>query len=394
MRSALLSTLELTPEGKPRAFEQLGGRSLIAWQVDMAIELGCSRIICLAERDSGPIQDLRAAVEREGLQFQLISGPLALVGLLSADQELAVIADGLVVDRERLSLVMGERRGVVALPAEEGIAAGFERIDAEYAWGGVLVARARIAEQLAEMPADSDTISLLLRLALQSGVSLVRVSADALESGEWLLVRDRSELTKREEILLDRSLESAAWNAPGTALSLRAARALAPDAFRRGPVVASTIGGMGLTGAIGVAQIATPFAALLIFAASVLAVNLGLALANLKARLHGIGRVSRRRGILGYVVDMAFVAVLALPIDAQALPQRIFLALVFVGLLRLGESLASERWQASWRDRILIVLLLLPAAWFGVLDQALGGLCVAILATCLFSSRKLKITQV
>lgn len=393
MRSALLSTLELTSEGGPRAFEQLGGRSLIAWQVDMARELGCTRIICLAESNIGPIKELRDSVEGEGLQFQLISGPLALVGLLSADQELVVIADGLVIDRERLSVTLGERRGVVALPAEEGIAAGFERIDAEHAWGGVLVARARIAEQLAEMPPDSDTISLLLRLALQSGATLVPVSVDALESGEWLLVRDASELAKREEILLDRSLDSAVWSAPGTALSIRAARALAPDAIVRGPLFASIIGGLGLAGAIGVAQAGMAFAALLVFAASVFAFNLGRALASLKARLHGIGRASRRSGMLGYVLDLAFVALLSLPFEPQTLAQRIFLPIVFVGLLRLGESLASQRWQATWHDRILIAALLLPAAWFGVMDEALGGMCVAILVTCLFSSHKLKITQ-
>jgi len=393
VRSALLSTLELTQAGRPRAFERLGGRSLIAWQVDMARDLGCTRIICLAQRDSEPLQDLHESVESAGLEFQLVRGPLPLARLLSADQELVVIADGLVIDRERLAATIGEQRGVAALPAEEGLAAGFERIDADHAWGGVLVTRARIAEQLADMPPDCDTISVLLRLALQAGARLVNVSAEALDSGEWLLVRDRAVLAMREEALLDRSVESAAWSAPGTALSRRIARALAPDALDRGPATALGLGALGLLGAVVLAQLGLSLAGLTSFIVGAFTLKLGEALGRLKARLRGIGPGTRRADLLRNILDFSLVMALSLPFELDSLPQRMFLPLMFVGLLRLGESLAPEKWRAAWGDRLLAASILLPAAWFGVLDQAVAGLSLLALGLCLFFRRESKITR-
>lgn len=359
----------------------------------MARDLGCERIICLAERDSEPLQDLREAVENEGLEFQLVRGPLPLARLLSADQELLVIADGLVIDRERLSQIFTEQRGVAALPAEQGIAAGFERIDADHAWGGVLLTRARIAEQLAEMPPDSDTISLLLRLALQSGARLVEVSAEVLESGEWLLARDRAALARREEALLDRSVESGVWNAPGTAMVHRIARALAPDALGRGPGIALGTGATGLAVAAIVADLGMSFAAMAIFMIAAFSLRLGEALARLKARLQGLGIRPGRAGLISNIADIVLFLVLFLPFEAPTAMQRLFLPLMFLGLLRLAQGLAPEKWRATWADRILAAALLLPAAWIGVLDQTLAAMCVAMLAFCLFYRRESKITR-
>lgn len=393
MRSALLSTLETTQAGRPRAFERLGGRPLIAWQVDLARDLGCQRIICLAERETEALGDLREQVEAEGLDFQLVRGPLPLVSLLSADQELAVFADGLVADRERLASAFNGNRGVLALPAEEGLAAGFERIDADHAWAGVLAARARIVEQLAEMPPDSDTISVLLRLALQAGTPLIPLQAEVVHNGEWLLVTERAALAQREEALLDRSVESEMWLAPGIAASSRVARRLAPDALERGPAFAFATGCLGLVGALALAQFSMPVAGLMVFALAAFALGIGAALDRLKARLRGIGKSAGRTDWRQLAVDGVLATLLAMPLEQGNLPERFFLPVMLLALLRLAETLAPERWRASWQDRILLGALLLPAAWFGVLDQALAVFCLLTVGSCLFFRGKIEITR-
>lgn len=393
MRTALLSALELTQEGQPRAFERLGGRSLLEWQVDLAKELGCSRILCLCEHDIDPLDDARRAAERLGLEFHLVPGPLQLVGQLTADQELLVIADGLVADRGLLVARLGEGRGILTLPDEAGIAAGFERIDADHAWGGVLVARARIAERLAELPPDSDAVSALLRLALQSGTRLVPLSAEVLESGDWLLVRNPQALSQREAVLLDRSVEQAFWRAPGIALSRRLARWLAPDWLERGPAAASALGVASLLGAIGLATIERPAAALGCFVLGNLALATRDALVTLKSRLRGIGAAPGHGRITGVLIDLALVAVLALPLERADALERLFLPLMLMGLVRLAAILAPTAWRASWSDRSLLALILLGAAWLGVLDRSLAALSLVTLAYCLFFRRDSQITQ-
>lgn len=393
MRTALLSALELTQDGQPRALERLGGRSLLEWQVDLAQEMGCSRILCLCERDIDPLHDARRAAERQGLEFHLVPGPLQLVRQLTADHELLVMADGLVADRALLAERLGAERGILTLPDEAGIAAGFERIDADHAWGGVFVARAQIAERLAELPPDSDAVSALLRLALQSGTRLVPLSDEVLDSGDWLLVRDRQALSQREAALLDRSVERAFWRAPGIALGRRLARRLAPDWLERGPAAASALGATGLLGAIGFAASEMPLAALACYLFGGLALATRAALVSLRSRLRGMGAAPGRGRVADALVDLTLVVVLALPLQRIDAFERLFLPLMLLGLVRLAGMVAPAAWRALWSDRSLLALLLLGAAWLGVLDQALALLSLVTLAYCLYLRKDSQITQ-
>ncbi|MFZ9395919.1 MAG: hypothetical protein ACO25F_07665 [Erythrobacter sp.] len=393
MRTALLSALETTEDGRLRAFERLGGRSLLAWQADLAKDLGCVRILCLCERDSDPLDDVRREAEQAGMEFRRISDPIALIGQLSADQDLVVLADGLVADRAQAVAALDDRRGVLTFSDETGIAAGFERIDAEHAWAGILVGRAQIAERLAELPPDSDMVSALLRLALQAGTRLVPIDDDLLTTGDWLLVRQADALAAREAVLLDRSVEQAFWRAPGTALSRRLARRLAPDAIERGPAIALALGGLAMSGAIALAAYAEPVAALGAFLLGVLVLGTGEALAALGARLRGIGERPGRSRIRRALVDLALLAVLALPRNAPEPLERLFLPVLLLGLLRLAASLAPPQWRASWNDRTPLVLVLLLAGWFDALQPSLALLCLTALGFCLYSRRDLQITQ-
>ena len=393
MRTALLSTLELTEEGGPCAYEMLGGKPLIAWQIDLMSSLGCDRILCLAHPGDEKIQEIRSLAEESDLVFQSVSGPLPLVGLISVDQELLVMADGLVVDSEALPDNFGSKRSVLTLPDDVGIAAGFERIDSEHAWGGLLLARGSIAAQLADMPADSDTVSLLLRLALQSGAQLTPVNPEVLRGGEWLLARDSAALEGREKALLDRSVEKSNWSAPSIALGQRIARALAPDGLARGPLIASGIGTVTGLGALVLSYLDARAAALVTLGIGAFALFTGISLANLKARLFGASMHMNRRIRVKLLIDAGLVAVLALPFSLAEAPIALFLPVLFVFALRLVERLAPGRLSNSFGDRAVIALLLAVPAWFGMLEQTLAGLSLLTLASCLYFQRNSKITR-
>ena len=203
MRIALISTLYRTHDGTPLALLEMGGRSVLHWQADLALALGCERIVCLASATLSEIEDVQHYVERNGSEFHLIDTMLQFVRLVSADQEVVVIADGVVLDRAQLPDHLIKGRGVLSIPAEPALAAGFERIDADYAWAGLLISRGSIVERVADMPPDSDVIALLLRLALQARTPLISLQADVLEDGSLLLALDESVCGRTRDCLAE-----------------------------------------------------------------------------------------------------------------------------------------------------------------------------------------------
>ncbi len=366
---------------------------MIAWQFDLARELGCERIICICEGTGPELIDLQRSAEADGLQFNLIRGPLQLVGLVSADQELVAIADGLVIDRALATSSFAERRGVAALPAQAGIAAGFERIDAEYAWAGLLITRANIAEKLAEMPPDSDTIALLLRLALQAGTPVIPIDKERLDSADLMLADAPEKLVARENALLNRGASSAPWIGPGNALAQRLSRKLAPGALEKGPMAALGLSALASTAAIGLAAFEQSFWAILLLGLGAFSLACGQGLRDIRSRLFGKPAQRRFTQISNGLFDISAIATLTLPAVPFTLAERLFLPLVMVGMLRLSERLVSGSLRALWSDRILLAALLAPAAWFGVTSQAMALIVLIALGFCLIWRDRTPITR-
>lgn len=392
LRTALLSTLERTETGTPRAFLELGGRPVIAWQAELVRELGCTRIICLCDGPTPELLALQQTAEAEGVQVNLVRGPLQLVGLVSADQELLVLADGLVPDRTIATRLFGEGRGVATLPAEAGIAAGFERIDAANSWGGVIVARGSIVEKLADMPPDSDSISLLLRLALQSGSRTVALDTAWLHSGDWMLMSDATHVSARENALLDAHAAHAPWSGPGRALAAKLARRLSPGQLGRGPAL---FGGAFLAGGVGAIAAASreyAVAAMLLLAVSGFSLATARALGRFKSGLFGRSNGSIFDRFGKGLLDIAAIVSLTIPATVPMLGERLFLPVMLVGLLRLAERVDAPRWQALWGDRIALALVLGGGAWFGFLPETMATITLIALIFCLFFRSESSIT--
>lgn len=394
MRSALLSVLEPSSDGSPRAFLQLGGRRILEWQIDIALDNGCERIICLTERAWSQLEPIRERIERKGLEFREISGPMQLVGLISADQEILVIGDGVVIERGLANEALASGRMVAAVPAENAVSAGFERIDGENAWGGLILARARVAERLAEMPADSDTISLLLRLALQAGTPLLALGDEVINDGELLLAQDIGSLQHREHALLDRSARSTSWLGPGRAIAQMVARRLAPQGLDRGPVMSAVAASVLLAGALALALYGTKAAALLALGIAGFSATLSNALMELRSRLLGLRSGERFASIFIWMFDISIILVLAFPIVRGTALEQMFGPVVLIAALRIAEGVSRAALAPMWSDRILLSLVLMVATIFAVLPETISVLALATLAVCLFLREPVKITQV
>ncbi len=399
MQVALLSTLEPSTDdpSTPRGLLRVGGRSVVAHQLGTALALGCKRVVCLAEGLPGELIAVQHAAEAAGASFHVATDSRSLARLIKTEDELLVVADGLVPTPEAIAALLGTRAGIVVQPVEGGLAAGYERLDLNHAAGGVMRLPGKLAAELAELPGDWSPAAALLRIAAQAGLRQVVLPAALADDGRWTLVRSDAEAHRLEPRWLRLHTAGAGRGGPGAWLSARLVEQLGPALLHAGTrpwVMASgavvlAMFGLGL-GWVGIAS--AGFALL----------GLAWLVRRAAALLARIDResISEPRGwlgaeaVFGWLFDfcLALVAAWRFAQDAPGTEpfttaSAWFAALAFVGLLRLiPRAFAPRRWAAWFDDRLLASLGLGAVSLSSVFDLALmaGGLvllAVALAAT-------------
>ena len=177
----------------PRAFLRIGGLTVARQQLALALALQCERIVCIAPALSNPIVELQHLAEAGGCQFHVIPGARPLVGLVTATDELIVLADGLFASTAEACDLLSDGQSVLVQPVEQGIAAGFERIDLNHAAAGAMRLPGRLVERLGDLPSDCDAVSSLQRIALQAGVRQRAIPVQGQDGLFWSLVRSDAE---------------------------------------------------------------------------------------------------------------------------------------------------------------------------------------------------------
>lgn len=393
MRIGLIAALRHSEDGALRAALPLAGRSVIAWQAALLQTLGCERVLCLAETPGGTVLDLQHMLEGQGVQFHALRGLAAIPALVRAEDDLVILADGLVPDPAVVRALTGGgeeglQRMVATIPADHPLAAAhpedFERIDAQRHWGGVLVMRGAPAQRLADFPADADAVSLLLRLALQAGTPMRSLAARELVPETWLLADSAGATQRHANALVAAAASPADWRAPGLALASAVVRAMVPRGLEQGPVIAGTaalvllLGGV-LAAALGFAAIGLALAGLGLFA-----VEVAQAFTLLAARLRREARGGRAGRVLTGACDL--LAGVTLWFALAPCPDREPLAVlgpVAYALTRLAARGRDTTLAAAASDRAGLLLCLALAAGLGLLAPLLAclalGLCAALL---------------
>jgi hypothetical protein len=386
VRIALISTMA-PPGGGDVLLRPLAGRSVARRQVDLALALGCERVACLADAPSSQVVAMQHAAEHAGAQFNALTNTRGLAGLVHAADELLVLAPGVLPQADLLTHALGDRPSVLVLPADEAVPAGFERIDREFAWAGVLLTRGAAVERLNELPPDSDPISSLLRIALQSGTRVVALPADTMSDGKLLQAGDVQALERAENTWLAASGELPSWRTPGAAFVARLARRTAARALRGGRAVLVTdiFGGVAAAGAAALGCIERPAFALgsLVLAAGAFA--LGRTWRRIeRGPPKGVRRTRWWERGETLALDAAFVAVavFAAPLEASS---AAFAALALVLAMRIAATEPSASWARAASDRIVLFALLAGAASLGYLIPAIQVLALTALAMVLAS---------
>jgi hypothetical protein len=381
-------TLALPP-GPARAALAFGGRSIAARQLDFALAWGAERIVCLAAGLDPAVIELQHGAEGEGARFNLVNGARSMLGLVAADDELLVLADGLLPLSHRALEVLQQGRTVLLLEAEAGAAAGFERVDLNHAWAGALAVPGALVEKLGALPPDIEPVSALLRIALQARLPERLLPEAVLGNGGWSLVDRPDQLAQREATWLATQLPAASAFAPGGWLARKVVAASGPGLLRKGTRPAFVTSGgvvLALGGAIAAWQ-GWPAAGLLL-------AGLGWLVGEAGASLRAIARAGIRRKagaewpwqLAGWAIDAAFVAILAFAGEGP-LPERLFAPLVLLGLLRIAPRLAHGAPAAALGDRALLAVVLAVAAAAGGLAVTVQVLAIALLALFLAPQR-------
>jgi hypothetical protein len=255
LRVGLLSITDAV-SGEPqglRGYLTIGGRSLARHQLGLALALGCTRIVVVTEALTGEVIALQHAAEAGGARFHVITSAHALLPLVTADDELFVLADGLLALPDVALAQLDEATGVLALPVEAGMAAGFERIDINHAYAGAMRLPGRVVAGLGDLPPEWNTHAALLRLAVQGRMPLRLLPQAVLNDGQWTLVRSEDEAQAFEPVWLRLHTASGHVRSPGDWIAARTVHLAGPALLHAGtrPWVVALGGVVALLLAVG-----------------------------------------------------------------------------------------------------------------------------------------------
>ncbi|MFM5906875.1 MAG: hypothetical protein ACKOPO_04715 [Novosphingobium sp.] len=382
----------------PRAYLRLGGATLAHHQLALALAAGCERIACLARALDPELIALQHEAERAGARFHMISGARALSGLVTASDELLVMAEGVVTAPSDVIPLVSQSPTVLVLSAEAAVPAGFERIDLNHAGAGIMLLPGRLVERLNDLPPDAEPVSALMRIALQAGVSQRLVPQAISNSGRWLLVRDEVQAHAAEDEWMDRQT-AGLGHSPGLGIAAWLVRRYGTALLHAGSGAraAGLISLALLAMAGGAAWLGWPSVGLGLCAPAWLLQRAGGIIAGVQRDSLGIEQDLLARSVpFGWLVDFVIVSLLvvALP-DVLGVPiwQKAFPAVALIGLMRLIPAIVGGSIGPWLEDRMLLSIGLAVFAGLGLLPFVLPGASLILIASGLaFVSKRKRIT--
>ena len=245
----------------------------------------------------------------------------------------------------------------------------------------------RLIRTLGNLPQDVDVPSALMRLALQTGTKIVPLDRELIAEHEWQIDPDPKALAARERKWIDAQREPISFLAPGSAVAERAGARLARDVLGKGAErAASLAGAVFALLAIGLGAYFSPTAGLLLASGSALLMRMGAVV----ERVAQLGRAQTGPSALHRVLDglldpvIVILLYLAAPEDYGLL--RWFIPLILIGQLRLAARFSSEKWKATYEDRITLALILACGAFWGFSVEVSAVLCLLVLASRFFTA--------
>jgi phosphatidylglycerophosphate synthase len=151
-------------EGEPLATMLTGGLSLIERQTRQVTAAGATRVVVLAERMSLRLTGVLDHIRASKVEVSVARSPAELTPLLSADDDVLFLEEGLVIDQRVLEAAIAHPAPVLAVwPATGQALVNATRIDAQTMFAGVAKVRAERLLALIPSLGEWDLQHTLLR---------------------------------------------------------------------------------------------------------------------------------------------------------------------------------------------------------------------------------------
>lgn len=365
----------------PRAFLRLGGRTLARHQLDNVLALKCDKLICIGRRFSSELLEIQHAAEASGISFHLAFSPADLAKQIRAADDLFVFSEGFLAASADIFQMLEGGHVILVQPIEDGLSAGFERIDLNWASAGIMRIPGRLLEGLFELEPDCDVSSALTRIALQSGLSTREVPAQIRLGANWRMVRSESEAAALEGDWLREKLDRNSGLSPGRFIANAGVLAFGSSLLQTGHAGRTMMIGsvVSLALALGAGWVGLATLGLMICVpAWIFLVSTNL--------LHRVESGNSQTNPIITAMFWVFDAVLILlsiwsvrVMPWQSVSDRIFAPFILILLVRFLQRIVDNGWTRWIGDRALLAVLLAVAAAMGILSDVVRVLVVSIL---------------
>ena len=197
MKLALISLSKDDPEGGgPIGLLPLFDNLLVDRQVRVAGRLGAEKIIFLCPTIPGAILQYIDELKVRKIDAEIVRTARELVQYSSEENELIVVADG-VLPSSKVESLLAEQIGEVIYTVEnDEVFEDFERIDLNQRWLGLAKLKASRLSMMIDVPDDWNVGSALLRIAVQSECERIVIPGPDIIAGSVVHLENSSETTE------------------------------------------------------------------------------------------------------------------------------------------------------------------------------------------------------
>lgn len=370
----------------PRAFLRVGGVTVARQQLTLALALQAERVICLAHGVTPELVELQHCAEDAGASFHVIAHARALLGLITATDEVIALGDGLFASSPLALGLLGQGAGVLVQPIEQGLAGGFERIDLNHAAAAAMRVPGRLVDRIAELPADCDALSALQRIALQAGVAQRAIPPLGQDAGFWTLIRSENDAHALEPAWIRQRTGGGEQFNPSRGLARAAVHSFGPSLLHAGSGAGSLV-----IAAVVLALLGLGAGWFGLVPLGLILCGLGWVVREAAVMLARIQSDSPHRGMIGvgrraayaWLLDGLLITLLvwnAAPAAAPLSIERVFAPVMLFALVRILPHAIPHRATVWLKDRGLLALGLAGAVIAGVGSQAVYGVALGLAA--------------
>ena len=362
---------------------------LLEYHLILAAKHGCEKILYLSAGESSTQDSAEKRARRLGLEFATVKTARDLSLKVAAQDELLLIAPDLLPDERRLQSLLDHGPVVLTLPAALSAQEGFERIDRDECWAGIMMVPGSVVGKLADLPPDVDLISALLRASLQSCIPTTSLGAEALADGTWHLNPSPPQRAFREQAWFADRRHDIPFTAPGLATAERVGLRLARDiAATRAAALPGLFALVAVIGALIFVAIDSPTIGFALATLAAVSVHVSSVISRLEEALTSLRQDGLSHRFAGWVIDLVLVLLLITTAPQSHALLEIFIPLMLFGVLYLGAEHGSRRWQYTYRDRVTLGCILSIAAFAGVALETAAVLALLALGTRFFRAAR------